>query len=69
MTKQIKNHPNFTASDYSYLSAKGYTDREILALWNRKSERGVTHKQIPNFVQYFTVDRGDGRKVRVSVPV
>ena len=35
ITKKIKNHPMFSMADYNYLSKKGYTNKEILAFWDR----------------------------------
>jgi hypothetical protein len=34
----LSNHRNWNADDYAYLADKGYTAREILAIWNRSSQ-------------------------------
>jgi hypothetical protein len=47
----LKKHPMWSESDYSYFKNKGYTDKEILALWDRDQKSGggpVNHKPIPN---------------------
>jgi hypothetical protein len=31
----LKNHKNFSSADYEYLSGKGYSDKEIKAIWAR----------------------------------
>ena len=41
-TARIKKHPQYTADDYKYLSAKGYTDDEILRMWDKERDRGTT---------------------------
>jgi hypothetical protein len=56
MHSRVIRHPNFTVSDYSYLSDKGYSDREILAFWNRDAKQGktgVTHKHAFDVVGYL----------------
>lgn len=37
----LKNHKQFTSEDFDYLSTKGYTNKEILALWNRDAAEGT----------------------------
>ena len=37
---QILNHPNYSADDYAYLSAKGWTPAQILARWNEERAAG-----------------------------
>ena len=38
----ILNHVNYTKSDYNYLSAKGYSNKEIKSIWdNDLSNHGV----------------------------
>lgn len=39
MSKQITNHSNFDADDYKHLSDKGYTNKEIIAIWNQDEKR------------------------------
>jgi hypothetical protein len=40
MNEQIKNHANFSAADYAYLSAIGWSDEKILARWNQERDAG-----------------------------
>lgn len=35
-------HSNFSSDDYAYLSAKGYSNKEILAIWNKDVNQGKT---------------------------
>ena len=35
-TGNIKQHVNYNEADYSYLRNKGYTDDEILRIWDRQ---------------------------------
>lgn len=35
--KYITSHRNFNEDDYAYLSAKGWTNREIAARWDTES--------------------------------
>lgn len=37
---RIKKHPQYTDEDYAYLSAKGYTDDEILRMWDKERGEG-----------------------------
>lgn len=39
-TKKITSHKNWNASDYNHLSEKGYTNSEILAIWDRDAAQG-----------------------------
>ena len=39
-TKAIRNHRNYDANDYAYLSSKGWSDEEILARWDEEAARG-----------------------------
>ena len=34
-TATIRNHPNYNPDDFAYLHAKGYSEAEILAIWDR----------------------------------
>lgn len=36
----IKQHNHYTESDYRELNRKGYTDEEIVAIWNRDASQG-----------------------------
>lgn len=36
----IRNHRNYDADDYDYLTAKGWTDAQILARWDEEAARG-----------------------------
>lgn len=50
----LRNHANFSAYDYANLMEKGYTGREILALWNRPQQTApVKQPQIFDAVAYF----------------
>lgn len=40
MQKATKNHANYTAEDYDYLKAKGYSEAEIRQIWDRDRSRG-----------------------------
>ncbi len=36
----LKRHANYNAADLAYLREKGYTDAEILAIWDRDAALG-----------------------------
>jgi hypothetical protein len=38
---KITDHRNYDADDYAYLTAKGWTDAEILARWDAEVKSGV----------------------------
>lgn len=38
--KRILNHPQYHINDYNYLKTKGYTNKEILSLWDRDFKEG-----------------------------
>jgi hypothetical protein len=40
-SKSILNHTQFTEEDYEYLKTKGYTNKEIIALWDRDKKEGT----------------------------
>jgi len=42
MTKQIKNHQLFNINDYQERSERGYSDKEIISIWNRDLGLGHT---------------------------
>jgi hypothetical protein len=49
----LTKHAMYTASDLSYLRAKGYTDEEIRQFWDRDLEAGkapVHHAPIPDIL-------------------
>lgn len=51
--QNIKDHPNYSKSDYDHLSKKGYSDKEIKAIWDRDKADGkdaVTHERKPDLV-------------------
>lgn len=56
-----RKHPNYSASDYAALQAKGYTDAEIVEIWNRDRSRGhlapLVRKQAPDLVGYLNGGR------------
>jgi len=37
----IQRHTNYHAADYAYLREKGYSDAEILAIWDRDAALGL----------------------------
>lgn len=39
-SKKILNHTNYDADDYAYLSAKGWTNTQILARWTEEAAAG-----------------------------
>lgn len=46
----IKNHPQYTDSDYNYLKGKGYSDEEVKNFWDRDHASGndpLVHKKAP----------------------
>ena len=48
----IQNHPNYHVDDYAYLKEKGYSDEEILTIWNRDADWGAgpqSHENNPFF--------------------
>ncbi len=47
-TSRIQRHANYSSVDYDYLSEKGYSDNEILAIWDRDASLGKTA------IKYFT---------------
>lgn len=36
----IRSHTNYSYADYIYLCKKGYTNNEIIAIWNRDAALG-----------------------------
>ena len=53
----IKQHGMYSASDYSYLTNRGYTDKEIKTIWDRDLSIGKTpliHKKAPDIVGQLT---------------
>ena len=36
----IKKHQQYTKADYEYLKTKGYSNKEIIALWDRDLASG-----------------------------
>lgn len=50
----LRNHRNWNADDYAYLAAKGYTPREILAIWNRPGQTAPQGRPVIfDFVSYL----------------
>lgn len=39
-TKAILNHPQYHINDYNYFKQKGYTNKDILAFWDRDLKEG-----------------------------
>lgn len=56
-SRKIRAHKQYTEVDYEYLSKKGYSNAEILAIWDRDAAEGVEpvtfYKRIPDIVGYF----------------
>jgi len=55
--ERIVSHPMWSESDYKYLQKKGYSDEEILSLWDRDSEdykRPIIHDPIPDVVSVIS---------------
>lgn len=54
MKNKITSHKMYSKSDYEYLKNKGYSDTEILKIWNRDSENvwqsPIVHQPIPDIV-------------------
>ena len=42
LPKKVKNHRRFVLKDYQYLSEKGYSDDEIIVIWNKDIRQSVT---------------------------
>ena len=40
MKKSTKKHQNFSSDDFAYLSAKGWSESEIVARWNEEAAAG-----------------------------
>ena len=40
-SRKIKAHKQYSESDYAHLSGKGYTDAEILKIWDRDQAEGA----------------------------
>lgn len=38
-TKQILAHTNYQVDDFNHLRTKGYTNQEVIAIWDRDNER------------------------------
>lgn len=51
----LRSHPNFSESDYKALKSKGYSDREIKAIWDRDRKEGkgaLQRKPAPDLVKH-----------------
>jgi len=40
-TAALKAHPMWSQSDFEYLRGKGYSNREVLAFWDRDQAHGA----------------------------
>ena len=40
-SRKIKAHKQYSEADYAHLSGKGYTDAEILKIWDRDQAEGA----------------------------
>ena len=64
--KKISSHPMFSKSDYAHLKNKGYSDKEVLTLWDRDHKEGkepVHHKKIPDVTGMLNV-KNLGEQIR-----
>jgi len=59
--KYLKNHSNYSLEDYIYLHGKGYSNREIEAIWTRDARDGKSANLVnkytinfPNTTSYYT---------------
>jgi len=48
----LKKHSQFTQEDYEYLSTKGYTNKEILNIWNIDKKEG----KLPVTINKYKID-------------
>ena len=51
--RRLETHPMYTPSDLAYFRSKGYTDDEVLEIWDRDLADGkdpVHHKPVPDVV-------------------
>ena len=39
-SSKLQRHENWDATDHEYLRSKGYTDADILAIWDRDAASG-----------------------------
>lgn len=57
ISRKIREHKQYTEVDYEYLSRNGYTNSEIVKLWDRDAAQGVPpvtfYKKIPDIVGYL----------------
>lgn len=54
MNKQVSSHKNFSAGDYKYLRTKGYSDREIVRIWNQAAQtKPQNHAKQFDAARYF----------------
>jgi hypothetical protein len=51
--QKVKSHPQYAKADYEYLSRKGYTDNEILKIWDRDLTLGK--KPLKHFAKPFDI--------------
>jgi hypothetical protein len=49
----VKQHENYSESDYEYLKNKGYTDAEICRIWDRQDEPCRHEKKAFDIVGYL----------------
>ena len=56
-SRKIRAHKQYTEVDYAYLSEKGYSNAEILAIWDRDTawgkEPATRYAAIPDIVGYL----------------
>jgi len=56
-SRRIREHKQYTQIDYEYLTAKGYTEDEVIKIWNRDAELGkkplTAFDKAPDIVGYL----------------
>jgi len=56
-SRKIRKHPQYTAADYAYLKNRGYSNAEILKVWDRDAGLGKDPIEkfaaIPDFVGWM----------------
>jgi|GEM_PF-3502172 len=55
--RKIRTHQQYTAANYAYLKGKGYSDAEIIEIWDRDAGLGKEPIEkfapIPDFVGWL----------------
>jgi len=70
-SRKIKAHKQYSASDYARLNGKGYTDAEILKIWDRDQAEGAlpvgssfTDEELVKFYTQKTENNNVSRKIK-----